>query len=69
MHHVRAQAKVRQKYVVVRLTHQQLLEVDQRLRLGDGPDTHATAIIQNTAKAVLRGGSSDMKGDGTLVVK
>ena len=65
---MRAQAKVRERYVVVRLTHQQLLQLDQRLRLSlpEGWDTKATEIIGLVAKAVIQGKRGNLSRAGQL---
>ena len=63
---MRAQARVRERYVVIRFTHQQLLSLDQRLHLDRAPDTKATEIIGLAARAVIQGLRGNLTRAGML---
>lgn len=69
---MRAQTKVRNRYVVIRMTHQQLLAVHGALGIavGGGGNVRAAKdgyeIISHAARAILRGERGSLSRAGML---
>ena len=68
---MRAQAKVRNRYVVIRMTHQQLMAVHHALGFalagdGSGPARQGFEIIGHAARTILNGERGNLTRAGML---